>query len=187
MVTIDLDRSLQSFRTGPKPYFTLFGDKLVLKGVPVPQDALPWLDENPVQLKSYLGAFVSRKMRRWQSSDVLQQSYGREDKEKINAAILKEMVGQAHEKNTPLLFVLFTTKDELAYEGWREKFLKTQLRQLNAEVLDGKYELLKHARSKKKNAASYFLTEGHLSSEGNAVIAQAIAKRLKGLSPPAVN
>ncbi len=187
LVSVDLDRSVQSFRTGPKPYFTLLNEKLVLKGVPVPPDPLQWLDVNPVQISSFLGAFVARKLRRFHSEDSMEQSYGRDEKEKINHVILKELVGECQEKQIPLFFVLFATKEEMAYEGWREKFLKAEVRRAGADYIDGKKILIHQARLQSKNPQDYFLSEGHLTADGNAIIANAVVKHLQSLGTPALN
>ncbi len=187
VVSIDLDRTLQSFRTGPKPYFTLLNDHLMLKGVPVPRDPQTWLEKHPVKIESYLGSLVMRKLRRFQTSNSLEETYGKEEKKALNAAILKELICECHDDATPLLFVLFTTKEELNYEGWREKFLKTELRRSQIDFVDAKYELIHEARKAHRNVYDYFLSEGHLTAEANSLIANAVAKRLKEMSNSALN
>ena len=83
--------------------------------------------------------------------------------------------------------MLFTTKEELGYEGWREKFLKAEVRRGGADYIDGKRILIHQARLHQKNPQDYFLSEGHLTADGNVIIANAVVKHLQSLGTPALN
>src|SRR6202012_4906930 len=92
VVTVDLDRSLLSFRTGQKPYFTINDDKLVLNGRPIETNPEQWLERHPPQIYSLLYALMVRQWDLISAKNALEIRAKREEKEKLNSRILEEMV-----------------------------------------------------------------------------------------------
>jgi len=176
ILTEDLYRSVLTIRTGPKPYFRIENATLLLQGVPVDSNPMEWLIRNPPQIKSYLLAFVVRKLRSLRGGDI---DYKRTEIERINALIIKEVVREARENDLPLLFVVFYARWELHTSDWREVFLKEQLARWSVPYVDTKEILLRAARSDSMNVSEYYYpVNGHLNERGNRIIAENIAEHL---------
>ena len=185
LLTVDLDRSVLRFRTGPKPYFELPAGKLEVRGVPMEPDADRFLKNSPPEIDSYLFAFLKR---RWTlllaKGNELELTEGRDLKKEINAKILGELVSEARTRGIPLVFSLFYNREELSYVGWREKFLKEQLTHLGASFVDSKELLLSSAKASGASLEAFYLPEGHLNEKGNEIVARAIARHFRPTSSP---
>ncbi|MBN1405948.1 MAG: hypothetical protein JW946_05455, partial [Candidatus Omnitrophica bacterium] len=179
ILTTDLDRSILTIRTGPKPYFTIKEGMLVLKGIPVAQDPEAWLKNHPPRIKSYFFAFINRL--RWiirakgnkREFIYLQGlAYKQKQKKEINRLILKSIAKEARKNNLKLLFVIFYDAEELHKNDWRSVFLKEEFTGLRTDFLDIKDVLLKDSMNTSSSTSSYYLEEGHLNEKGNRVVAR---------------
>jgi hypothetical protein len=179
MATVDLDRSIMGFRTGPKPYFSVEENRLVLRGVPMPKDPRRWLKKYPPEIGSYAARLLSRQLRLIHGGNPLEVVYLRDEKKRVNAKILEQLAEESSARRMPLYFVLFYNKPELEYEGWRERFLKDELNLRKIPYLDTKPLLLSQSESHKLPISNYYAADGHLSAEGNRVVAAALAERLR--------
>jgi hypothetical protein len=179
LFTAGLDRSVLSFRTGPKPYFEKDGEGLILKGIPIPEDSEGWVKDHPPQIPSYLWAATTRIYQKMRAKNSLEVEGKELEKRQINEALLKAWVTQFKNEKTPLLFVLFYNKEELPYQGWREKFVKTQLDNLQAQYIDSKELLLEQSKIAAVKPESFYSKDGHLNEKGNEIVAIAIATRIK--------
>jgi hypothetical protein len=134
------------------------------------------LEQNPPQIKSYLLAFIVRKLRSIRGGDI---DYRRVEIERVNALIIREVVREARAADLPLLFVIFCAQWELHTSDWRETFLKEQLARWSVPYVDTKEVLLHAARSESAKVSNYYYpVNGHLNERGNKVIAEQIAGRL---------
>jgi len=184
ILTTDLDRSVLAIRDRPKPYFSLENGKLKLQGTPVNPDIQDWIKQNPVQIKSYLYAFIRQRMRLLLAGDdPLAMEYKQLEKKKINKRIIEVLINTVREDKLRLIFVLFYGKGELQKVGWRETFLKELFSASNVPYLDTKQILLHSAATQKVDLDSYYYPgeQGHPNEAGNRVIAKAIAELLGGL------
>lgn len=179
----DLDRCVLTFRIGQKPYFVIKDNKLVLKGVPINPNPEQWLSNNPPQTKSYLLAFIVRKLRILNAKgDWIEMPYRQIEKKQINARIIKEIVKETHSHNLPLLFVIFYCQDELTGKtGWREVFLKEELEHYGVPYIDTRQILVQAAQQESADTSKYYFPpgtygEGHLNEQGNTIIAKALAE-----------
>ena len=179
LFTAGLDRSVLSFRTGPKPYFEKEGDSLVLKGIPIPEDSEAWIKDHPPQINSYLLAASTRIYQKLRAKNSLEVEGKESEKKSINEAMLKEWISQFKAEKIPLLFVLFYNKEELGYEGWRETFVKQQLQSLQANFIDSKELLLEQAKLAAVKAESFYTKDGHLNEKANEIVASAVSTRIK--------
>jgi hypothetical protein len=184
ILTEDLYRSVLSVRTGPKPFFVVQDDTLSLQGVPVGRDPAEWLRQNPPQIRSYLLAFVTRKLRSLRGGD---REYRRSDIERVNALIIQEVVREARKHRLPLLFVSFYARWELQTSEWHELFLKEQFARWSVPFVDTKEVLLDAARRDSVDVSEYYYpVNGHLNERGNELVSHSIAEYIaKGrLGPP---
>lgn len=177
ILTKDLDRSLLRIRSGPKPYFRLQEDRLVLEGVPVPADPRTFVDENAPGIRSYLLALLQR---RWEIAKAGGKEpevfYRRQDKMEVNRRILEEVVREARARRLSPIFVLFFDQQELRSVGWREEFLLEELERLQVQYVNLKQVLLAAAVNSGSTIEDYFRkTDGHLNPRGNQVVASALA------------
>lgn len=174
ILTVDLDRSVLSVRTGPKPYFAVDGDRLVLHRLPPGIDVEEWYRRNPPRIPSYALALIRQQLRLAVAGRDWLAVRGRQaEKEQVNARILEEVVQAARDRRLPLLFVLFYSEPEVRRDGWREAFLKAQLGRLGAPYIDTK-SLLRDGG----DVSVYYAPDGHLNDGGNALVAAGIANAL---------
>ncbi len=139
ILTLDLDRSLLTVHSAPKPYFELAGERLELRGVPLPEDAATWYRRHPPGIRSYLYALIRQSARLASSGgNEMEMPHRVPRKRQLNARIFEQMVREARAGELPLLFVIFYSRPELGYRGWRESFLKETLDRLEAPYLDTK-------------------------------------------------
>jgi hypothetical protein len=168
-------------RSGPKPYFEIEDDALALRGTPIARDPRAWLAENPPAIRSYVAALVRRALQIARSGGrTTEGPYRRDEKRRIAARILAEVVQDARRAQHPLLVVIFYPRYELGYVGWRETFLKEALRQHGVEFLDTKEVFLAEASRRGVSPVSFY-DGGHPNALGNDLIAAALVERLGAL------
>lgn len=178
ILTDDIDRCVLRVRSGPKPYFEIDGEALVLRGTPIGSDVRAWLDEHPPEIRSYLAALVRRALQIARSGGrPIEGPYGQEEKRRIAARIIEEVVAEARRAQLPLLVVLFYARYEFGYVGWRERFLTNELERRGVPYLDTKEILLAEASRRGVPPVSFY-DGGHPNAVGNDLIAAALADRL---------
>jgi len=179
VLTVDIDRSVLQFRTGPKPYFSVDNGTLELRGIPVDLDPEHWLAQNPPVVTSYFSAFLKNQLRLLHSGNQLETFYRRDEKQAVNSRLFEEIVKEARAQTHPLLFVLFYNREELTYKGWRERFIKSEMKRLKAPYVDTKEVLVRKSVQSGIPVKEFYLPDGHLNSLGNQVVAFAIADKMK--------
>jgi len=173
VLTTDLDRSVLTVRTGPKPHFVLQGDELELRGVPVPADPHAWLRANPPQTSSFLLAWLTRRFRGLAAGgDPLAAAHRREEKQQLNARVLDEIADECRKAGAPLGFVIFHTLGELDRPGWRVRFLRRELARRGLPFVD----TLKALRAGGQAREQYDPQHQHLTPEGTRRVAEAIVE-----------
>ena len=181
MLLTDLDRSVLKIRDAPKPHFEIDDGELVLNEVPLPEDPEEHLLRASPSFKSYLLALVRQRWRRSREREVgLETAYRREEKMELNRLLLERAQATALERDIPLHFMLLYTQGGLASQGWREKFVKSELERLGADYFDSKPALLTGAEEAGVRWQHYYLPDGHHTREGNRVIVVALAAYLAG-------
>ena len=178
IMTSDLDRCVLKFRGAPKPYFVVQDGQLVLQGTPITATRSEWVRDHGVHIWSYLYSFVDMRIRLHQPGNLREASGKQKTKEKINSLLLKDLVDYCHAHDLPLKFVLFYDPEELTETGWREEFLRDQLRQLHADYVDTKPLLIERARQKGVDIWSFYRADHHLNARGNQIVARSVAEAL---------
>lgn len=187
-----INRTLLQVRNGPKPYFIIEGDNLVLKGVPIPNDPKKWLELYPPNMyRSYsLALFQGLIRRAFSTRWALYYSYplyapqtsSHRDKAKAIASKLAEKTKEYCEaRNLRLTFVLFPFSNDVdpKYRSWQGIFLKEMLGDLNADYINlaPVYEvyLKQHPNKQLHN----FMPGGHPDEILNKMIATHIVNYLR--------
>ncbi len=176
----DLDRVIEQYRDGPKPYFVLEGESFELRGVPIEQTSESWIADHPLRFRSFLMALARRwfqDRREWRTHQrtVFEDECRRDEKEELNRRILDRLVSLAGELDIRPIFVIFYGERALTAESWREPFLKATLDELGVEVLDTRNLMATAAARGVPSSQLYFPPpNGHPSPEGNRLIADAL-------------
>ncbi len=186
LLTMDLDRSVLTFFSNrPKARFVLdAAGQLELTGTPVPPDPVQYLEDHPPRIHSYTAALVTRSIQKKGAAPYAEKEreYGRGEKIRLNGAILEGALRACREGDLPILFVIYYTRIELRYEGWREGFLHDLFTRMNVPYIDVKQVLLRRANGDvSKASSSYYLEKnGHLNELGSRLVAEAIAEYMTG-------
>ncbi|MBW2716123.1 MAG: hypothetical protein JRD03_08605 [Deltaproteobacteria bacterium] len=177
MLTLDLDRSILSFRERTKPRFVVENDLLRLTNTPIPLiSAKAWVEDHPPEIRSYFFSVLLRFVDLLGADlDDKNVSNKLEEKRRVNRLLLNEAFHLANTEEMRLAFILFYSQAEITHEGWREKFFKETLRELNAPYLDTKALLLQNAEQRGIEISEFYDETDHHTALGNAVIAEGLA------------
>ncbi len=142
----DLNRLLFRVNQGPKPYFEVEGEDLVLRGVPIPADYEKWLELYPPRVTSYLlsaGRGLVRRglATRWATRHLYglhptQTSARREEKKLLTRQLTEKIRQECRAYGIGLTFVLFPQTHHLIHEGWEELFMRGLLDELGIDYVD---------------------------------------------------
>jgi N-methylhydantoinase B len=181
LLTTDLDRSVLTVRSGPKPYFVIENGALALRGVPITQRPDAWLAGHPPGIRSYLLAYLRRQYRVVSGGgDLDELPYRRRDKEEINSLILEGVVREARARDLPLTFLVFHDPRGFDRDGWRERFLSAEFERLKVEAIWVRDLVRQRSRRDGVPIEEYFFTDGHPNARGNRAVAEALAERIRG-------
>lgn len=179
VLTTDLDRSVLTFRTGPKPYFTLQDGGLVLNGAPMVEGSPQWESRFTPDLHSYLLAYG---LRSWHilagGGDRLELQYRRQEKIVLNRLLITAIIEEASRHGLSIMFVTFASDINSSGEGWRESLLHAEITQHKVPYLDTRALFLAKAHQQGIDALDFMAQDGHPNARGNQIIAAALAKRL---------
>ena len=182
-MTLDLDRSVLSVRSGQKPYFWIKNDELQLAGLPINPNPREYFAENPVQIKSYvyrriLYGYLPNDTIRW-----LRPGVERIDEKKaINEKILGELIKELRANDMDFVFVVFhphwpgvSTLDRES--DWRDPFIK-QLLEKNKVPYVWSRELFEQDNQIYDLSYDHYIIpdNGHPTSHFNGLIAREIKK-----------
>ncbi|MFO0733741.1 MAG: hypothetical protein U0361_22840 [Nitrospiraceae bacterium] len=176
--TDDLDRSVMGFRIGQKPYFELDGRGLQLHGVPIDPDPVRYLNDHPVDIRSYLLQFVlhsnhaPRVLVDYLAGRAIQKI------ESIGTRLLEGTIEHLRARNIPFLFIIFSSLDEMQSDtrSWREALLVRTLEEHRVPFIASKELIRKAAQEQNKKVADFFLAEDmHPTAEQNRIISSAIS------------
>lgn len=172
MLTTDMDRSMLRFRDAPKPFFELENDELVLKGTPISKGSSQYIEEHPIELKSYVFN-IFRNSFNW----LLKTEVSEESKRRItllNKAIIRTQAQELRVRDIEPIMLLFQPINQ-PESDWRSSFLLDLFSSLNLEVIDTRKLLLQDIEKSKNVKEDYFIPEDlHPTSLYNLIIAEEI-------------
>jgi hypothetical protein len=178
-MTFDMDRSILTVRTAPKPYFRVENDALSLKGVPVNSDPHEFYRTNPPQIKSYvfrrlLYGYMPDKFIEWVRGDAQRI----EQKKELNRRIILEMISTLESHDLDFVFLIFHPNvsgvSPITEESdWRDPFLEQLLQENNVPYIWSK-RLVPRNEGEVLDVSDYFLEDGHPTTHFNELIAAEI-------------
>ena len=184
MMTMDLDRSILSVRTGQKPYFRVRNDQLILQGIPIHPNPEEYFTNNPPEVPSYLfrkllyGDILPQKIRHvLKNTDAVVRK-----KKELNKKIILTIVDELKAKKLDFLFVVFhphavgiNPLDDNS--NWRDQFLQELLIELEVPYVWSK-KLFELDTQNRDFSFDEFIIPGnyHPTTYFNNLIAQEIKK-----------
>ena len=186
VMPFDLDRSVLSVRVGQKPFFTLEGGSLQLKGVPVDPDPSAYLANNPPQIRS----FVYRKLLFSRYTPAALRSWIRNEeatiahKKLLGIAMIKRIISDLRRRDLEFLFVVFhphwPTVSPLDDEtDWRDPFLRSLLEDEQVPYIWSKALFQAEMAGETPDFTDWIIPEnGHPTTRFNRLVADAIQSHL---------
>jgi hypothetical protein len=184
-MTLDMDRSILSVRSGPKPYYRIENDLLSLKGVPIATDPKAFYDANPPQIRSY----VFRRILYGYMPEAILQTVRNDDertneKKEINEKLIVETVNELRSRGLDFVFLIFhphwpgiTTID--GESDWRDPFIRQVLEDIDVPYIWTK-GLVSQSEGTILDIEQYFLEDGHPTTHFNTLIAGQIEHHVLG-------
>ena len=172
ILTRDMDRTILTHRSKPKPYYVLENGELLLKGIPVPKETEEWLSQNRPNIKSYVLAYLQQRIRkRGRRNPYLK----REKKEALTAKMIETMVEEAKKDQLRLMFVLF------GWEPEKKAFLRDQFDKWGVSYVDARAAMYRDAGGIASYQRSDYFYEvgGHLNERAHKAIVGAIRAQLQ--------
>ncbi len=173
VLTEDVDRAVLTTRTYQKPFFKVESGELKLDDKPIDPDPEHYFRESAPRIRSYLFAFLRRRMARFDSR-LAERLCRIPEKQAINSGIMDKFLERTRSSGAKLHFVLFYREDDLRTENWEERFLKDALDRRKIPYLDTKPVLLEYANEHHVDPSVLFKEHGHHNNLGNEVISKAL-------------
>lgn len=183
LMTLDLDRTILSVRTGQKPRFVVEGSGLRLTGVPIDPDPEAFFARHPPGIRSYLARLVGRTFQRFLPP--LGRNRRAESHKRAVSRLLIEQIQQVlRERSLDHLFVIFhpqwagvSTLD--GPDDWRDEFLRQVLEERKLPFVWTK-DLLRADREARALSWNDYIDpdNGHPTTRYNRLVAAEIRSRV---------
>jgi len=183
-LTTDIDRSILTFRTGQKPWYSLEADSLKLNGFPVWQDTDSFIHSFPPQITSYLWRrFLHSRLNflPWKCNPGKKEEFRfMNEARSINEKIIVAAATEFRKMNIDFVFLIFHHEDLLneqdAQGGWRDTFLLRVLTENEIPFIWTKDIVKKDTGIRDYQFERYIIPgDGHPTSYFNSLISRAIA------------
>jgi hypothetical protein len=180
LMTLDLDRSILSVRTGQKPFFQIEDNDLKLHGIPINPNPDAFFSANPPQIKSYLYRRIiySRYLPAQMASLLRHDNDHIRKKIQINEKIILEIVRELRSKNIDYIFLVFhphwpgvSTLD--SDSDWRDDFLSQLFHENNIAYIWSKELFQQDSKDGNHSFDHYIIPgNGHPTTHFNRIIAE---------------
>jgi len=166
-MTLDMDRSILSVRSGPKPHFIVNGEGLKLIGLPLTTNHHQYFSENAPEIPSYLYRLMSRQLNSLPlNHDVTMCNTERHQaKVQINQHLISEFAGVVKGTGFPYMFLIFNPQNEGLKndDDWRDQLLHQTFAAENVPYISSKIVIREHAQLHNKDSFSeyYFQNNSH--------------------------
>lgn len=185
----DLDRSVLTFRSWPKPRFHLEGQRLI-QPEPVETDVRRFLDAHPSGIRSYLWRFIKYRRHLLPRTVQVWLRGGEQrvlEKRALNRALLVAIHSLLEEKHVRHALVLFQGENGLERSPgceWQEDFAIETCRGIALPFISTRTDLETAARTEKNGVAAFFQQEtaarGHYNARGNEVAFRSLRRAIEG-------
>jgi hypothetical protein len=173
VLTEDLDRSLLTIRTAPKPLLSVDGQgRLSPQNPPLPKDPEDWLRASPLSLRSYLVSLLLTKARRRDFNPHMDEVMS------LNRSIIGAVQEITTKEGLDLLYVIFYAPSKIESPDWRERFLKEELEKRSIRHLDTRVAIDAWCKRTGKPVAALYEASGHHNNLGNEVIGNALIEAM---------
>lgn len=176
LLTTDLDRSMLKMRDAPKPYFKLENDELILKGTPLTKSTAEYVEENPVNIPSYILNRMYNIVSRRLDTKTEERAMYIDSLLALNRALLKRSFDRIKKMNLDFTVIIFQPGEHNPRD-WRLAFLRQLCIEeevpfvCNVDIIT--QDKIKTSRLSKE----YFIPiDGHPNSMANSVIAEEMRK-----------
>lgn len=184
LMTLDLDRSILSVRTGQKPCFLIEDSKLKLRDIPINPNPAIFFTTNPPQIKSYLyRRIIHSNLLPKQIASFLRRANDYISKKmQVNEKIILEIVKELRTNNIDYVFLIFHPHwpgvSVLDNEtDWRDSFLKQVLHENNIPYIWSKEVFKQDSMDGKYSYDDYYISSNkHPTTHFNRLIADEIKK-----------
>ncbi len=194
LMTLDLDRTVLSVRSGQKPYFQMENGVLTLKGVPINPDPHDFFIRHPPQITSYVYRRILYAYLPDEAVSILRPNQARiEEKKAVNEQIVLEIIKELRENDLDFIFLIFhphwpgvSTLD--SESDWRDPFLRTLLEEQNAPYIWSKDVFKQDSHNRTFSFADYIeLENGHPTPYFYQLLAAEIKHQVLATSMPEQN
>ena len=193
LVDDDLDRVVFDFRGRPKPVFGIAKGELTVD-YPGDADLEEWLEAHPVDISSYLLAYIehgTRLMPSGWSSGAAELSMGAGRKRDVSRLLLSAIRDRLEGLDLEYFVIVFegpspSDKSLDRTRDWRYEFLFDAMDELGMPWVSAEKELrLDLSKSGATSRSEYFVPDGqsgarHYNRRGNQVVLRAILRGLHG-------
>lgn len=188
-MTLDLDRSVLTFREGPKPFFIIKNNSLELHEKSDYPNAETLFSDNKPQIVSYFyrrvvySGVARRLMPNQLISYLKREDYFREKIKQINEKIILEIINELKSRNVDFIFLIFhpswIRESGLLDEDitdWRDVFIKQVLHEHKIPYIWSKDIIFQQIKEKNLLLSEFFVGNGHPSAYQREILAKKIKK-----------
>jgi hypothetical protein len=177
LLTTDLDRSVLSVRSGPKPYFTEEEGELALHNAHI-VDNETYFATHPVRPWSYLWTYLRINIPRHWNVWVKRTPWNCEvpQKERINRALFTRLGASCRASEVDCTVVLFHNPERVGLvPDWRSDLVRRETARVGLVLVDTRQAVLEAQAA----GTQVYGADRHPSEAGNAVLARAIVSELQ--------
>jgi hypothetical protein len=182
VLATDLDRSVLSVRSGPKPYFSEIDGALSLHTDHISaHDA--YFESHPVRPLSYLWTYLRINIPRHWQVWIKKQPWNCEvdQKERVNSALFTRLATTCSTLNVDCTVVLFHNPERLGQvPDWRSDLVHRESDRVGLDLVDTRQALL----DARNTGTVVYGADRHPNAAGNAVLAAVIGAAVKSSERP---
>jgi hypothetical protein len=187
-MTLDLDRSFLSVRTGQKPRFVAEDGQLELTNVPIEADPADWFEAHPPTLRSYVAAALKQQARA-HFPTLMRDADVEARKMEVNRLILTAIEEELQSRGLDRIYVVFhanwegvSTLD--ASTNWRDRFLRKFFEDRAIPFVWSKEIVQRDHVARSASWEDYIAVKhGHPTTRYNELVSQEIKMSVLGARP----